>query len=70
MSQPAYKMAPPGFTPEQREAFDRDGYLMLENALTPEEVRRYIEVIDEVAAKHPDYQPTRSGPSHRTVGTS
>jgi hypothetical protein len=26
MSQPAYQPAPPGFTPEQRAAFDRNGY--------------------------------------------
>ncbi len=55
MSQPAYKVVPPGFTPEQWEAFDRDGYLIFENALSPEEVRRYIEAIDRVVAKHPDY---------------
>jgi hypothetical protein len=60
MSQPAYKVAPPGFTPAQREAFDRDGFLILENALTPDEVREYIVVIDEVAARHPHYQPGRT----------
>jgi hypothetical protein len=55
-----YKIAPPGFTAEQRDAFDRDGYLLIENALTPAEVRRYVEVIDEVAAAHPDYTPGKT----------
>lgn len=52
-----YKVAPPGFTPEQREVFDRDGYLILENALTPEEVRHYLDAIDRVVARHPEYKP-------------
>jgi hypothetical protein len=60
MSEIAYKVAPPGFTPEQWEAFDRDGYLIFENALTPDEVREYMEVIDEVAAKHFNYQPGKT----------
>ena len=59
-SPPAYKLAPTGFTPEQREAFDRDGYLLFENALTPDEVAHYIAVINEVAASHPDYKPGKT----------
>src|SRR5438105_10108768 len=59
MAQPAYKVAPPGFTPEQREVFDRDGYLPIPNALSPEEARLYIETIDRVAAEHPDYGPNK-----------
>jgi phytanoyl-CoA dioxygenase PhyH len=57
MTQPSYKVAPPGFTPEQRAVFDRDGYLFIPNALCPEEVRLYTETIDRVAAEHPDYRP-------------
>src|SRR5947209_2697336 len=52
-----YMIAPPGFTPEQWNRFDRDGYLMVENALTPAEVRLYVETIDRVAAAHPHYAP-------------
>ncbi len=57
---PEHKVAPPGFTPEQWEAFDRDGYLILENALTPDEIARYVAVIDAVAATHPDYAPGKT----------
>jgi ectoine hydroxylase-related dioxygenase (phytanoyl-CoA dioxygenase family) len=57
MPETAYKTAPPGFTPEQRAAFDRDGYLLIENALSAEEVQLYVEAIDRVAAEHPGYQP-------------
>jgi hypothetical protein len=57
---PEYKVAPPGFTPEQWDAFDRDGFLTFENALTPEEIREYIAVIDEVAEKHFDYKPGKT----------
>jgi hypothetical protein len=60
MSQPVYKPAPAGFTPEQRAAFDRDGYLIFEDALSPAEVRQYIEVIDRVAASHPAYKPGKA----------
>lgn len=56
----AFQKAPPGFTPEQRAAFDRDGYLLIENALTPDEVRFYKDVIDAVAAGHPDYTPGKT----------
>jgi hypothetical protein len=57
---PAYKVAPPGFTPEQWDAFERDGYLMIENALTPDEVREYVEVIYEVAATHFHWEPSKT----------
>ncbi len=55
-----YKLAPTGFTPEQWDAFDRDGYLVLENALTPDEVLEYLAVIDEVATQQFDYQPGKT----------
>nr|CAA9235532.1 hypothetical protein AVDCRST_MAG63-1176 [uncultured Armatimonadetes bacterium] len=59
-ARPAYKVAPPGFTPEQREAFDRDGYLLIPDALTAEEVAHYIAVIDTVAAGHPAFVPGKT----------
>lgn len=60
MPETTYKKAPPGFTPDQWEAFMRDGYLLIENALTPDEVRMYVETIDRAAARHPGYQPGKS----------
>lgn len=38
-------------TPEQREAFDRDGYLMIRGMLDANEVARYSEVLDRVYAE-------------------
>lgn len=43
-----FRLAPPGFTPEQRAGFDRDGYLHLPDALTPREVEQYLEVMDRL----------------------
>lgn len=40
--------APPGFTPEQREAFDRDGYLLVPGAIDPDDVARYLEAVERV----------------------
>lgn len=60
MSETAPRPAPPGFTPAQWEAFDRDGYVLMENALSSEEVRRYVETIDRVAAAHPAYMPGKT----------
>lgn len=54
------KLAPPGFTPQQWLDFDRDGYLMVTNALTPDEVAAYKGIIDRVAAVHPDYRPGKT----------
>jgi hypothetical protein len=56
----SFKLSPPGFTPEQWSAFDRDGYLMIPHALSPEEVNHYIETIDRVAASHPGYTPGKT----------
>ena len=39
----AYKKAPPGFTREQWQFFMREGYLLIEDAISPEDVRRYID---------------------------
>ena len=52
-----YRVAPPGFTPEQWETFNRDGYILIEDALSLEEVQTYKDRIDEVASRKPDYQP-------------
>ena len=57
MDTQTYQKAPPGFSQKQREAFDRDGYLILENALTTEEVHHYRKVLEDVAVQHPNYTP-------------
>jgi hypothetical protein len=54
---PRYRIAPPGFTPEQREFFDREGYLILPEMLSEEEIARYLEVIDRQIAGDPKFTP-------------
>jgi hypothetical protein len=59
VAEPAYRIAPPGFTPEQRDFFDREGYLILPERLTDDEIDRYVEAIDRHAAADPKYDPSR-----------
>ncbi|MGF1453031.1 MAG: phytanoyl-CoA dioxygenase family protein [Opitutales bacterium] len=46
-----YRIAPPGFTREQWDTFERDGFLIFENAISDEEVDRYIEAIHRKRAE-------------------
>ena len=59
MPAPQYRVAPPGFTPEEREFFDREGYLFLPTRLTDEEIGRYIEVIDRQIQDDPKFSPDK-----------
>jgi hypothetical protein len=54
---PCYRVAPPGFTPEQREFFEREGYLILPERLSDAEIERYVAAIDRHAAANPSYRP-------------
>jgi hypothetical protein len=56
---PTYRVAPPGFTAEQRAFFDREGYLILPHRLGDDEIARYVEAIDSHAAGDPKYAPGR-----------
>lgn len=53
MTENTYRVAPPGFTPDQWEEFQEHGILVFENAIPQEDVKRYIEAIDRVAASDP-----------------
>jgi hypothetical protein len=46
MSTETVLKAPPGFTVAQREEFDRQGYVTIENVLSDEEIERYLEAIE------------------------
>lgn len=60
-----YRLAPPGFTNDQWETFMEDGILVIENALTDDEVDRYVEMIDRCAADDPKYDPHKHfGPNN------
>ena len=45
-----YRKAPPGFTREQWETFDRDGILIIEDAIDADAVDHYRAAIDRLAA--------------------
>ncbi len=46
-----------GLTNEQRERFERDGYLVVEDALEPEHVARLIDAVDRVWTGHRETPP-------------
>jgi hypothetical protein len=48
MEQERLLRAPPGFAAEQRAQFDRDGYLLVEGAIAPDDVAAYLETIERV----------------------
>lgn len=50
-----YRVAPPGFTNEQWETFLQDGFIVIEDALSPQEVDEYIDAINAVAQADPKY---------------
>ncbi|HET6386736.1 MAG TPA: phytanoyl-CoA dioxygenase family protein [Armatimonadota bacterium] len=53
-----FRLAPPGFTPEQREFFDREGYLILPDRLTDTEIARYLDAIDRQIQADERFNPT------------
>ncbi len=56
---PEYRLAPPGFSREQRAQFDRDGYLHLPNALSEDEISAYLEAIDRLSTDDPKFAPDK-----------
>lgn len=54
-----YRLAPKGFSPEQWTEFMDEGLLVLENALSQDEVAYYLEAIDRVAANDTRYDPAK-----------
>ena len=51
----SYRRAPAGFTPAQRQQFDREGYLSIENALSSDEIETYLEAIDRNIAQDENF---------------
>lgn len=54
---PAYQKAPPGFTREQWQCFEKEGYLLIEDAIPPADVARYLEATNRIAADHLRLKP-------------
>jgi ectoine hydroxylase len=48
---------------ELRETFERDGFVVLEGALTPEDIERYTDAVDGVWAKHRGARPRAGEPA-------
>ena len=55
MPEQTYRIAPPGFTPEQWETFMEEGFLVIEDALSEDEIGYYLEAIDRCAAADPKF---------------
>jgi hypothetical protein len=54
-----YRVAPPGFPPEEREIFEREGYLILPERLSDDEIARYLDAIDRHSRNHARYDPNQ-----------
>ena len=57
MTEQTYRVAPKGFTPEQWEEFMKEGVLVIENALSQDEVDTYLEAIERCFAVDAKYDP-------------
>lgn len=55
MTDSQFRLAPPGFSPEQRAQFDRDGFLHIPNALSDSEVEAYLDAIQRVTSGDPKF---------------
>jgi phytanoyl-CoA dioxygenase PhyH len=60
LQSPAFQKAPPGFSREQWEFFDREGYLLIEDAIPPGEAQRYIDATNRIAADHRRDRPGKA----------
>lgn len=57
MSNEQYRVAPAGFTEEQWETFLEDGIIVMENALSQDEVNELLAAVDRTAEAHEKYEP-------------
>ena len=55
--QEQYRIAPPGFTPEQWETFNEDGIIFIDNAISDNDIQMYKDAIDRTATNNPKYKP-------------
>ena len=59
MTQQTNRLAPKGFTPEQWEQFTTEGFLVVENALSQDEIDYYLEAIDRCCAADAEFDPSK-----------
>jgi hypothetical protein len=60
MAEAVHRVAPTGFAGDEWDEFMEDGFLVFEDALTPDEVGYYLNAVDELAASDPRYRPDRT----------
>lgn len=56
MVENGYRLAPAGFTEEQWETFLRDGIIIMEGALSQDEIDEYLAAIDRLTEADPNYK--------------
>ena len=54
-----YRKAPPGFSDDQWDKFMEDGFLIIEDAVSSDEVDHYVDMIDRAAANDPKYDSAK-----------
>lgn len=59
MSKQQYRLAPKGFSPEQWEQFTTEGLIVIENALSQDEIDHYLEALDRCCAADSSFDPTK-----------
>ncbi len=60
MTEPSYRVAPPGFTKDNWAQFMAEGFLAFEDALSPVEVSLYLDALEELAASDTNHRPDRT----------
>ena len=59
MSKQQHRLAPKGFSPEQWEQFTTEGLIVIENALSQDEIDYYLEALDRCCAADSSFDPTK-----------
>ena len=67
MTDSPYRIAPPGFTDEQWETFERDGILFFEDALDTDAIDELSAAMDRVCQQSPKYQEGQTFGSENIV---
>jgi hypothetical protein len=55
-----YQTAPPGFSYDQWQHFNQDGFVMIEDAIDPSDIQRYIDATNRIAADHFSRNPGKA----------
>jgi hypothetical protein len=56
----AIRVAPPGFSDAEWERFERDGLVVLDERIQPEDVERYRDAVDDCMSRGPGYSSSKT----------